>query len=139
MNRSRFLLLAGSYGVILAVTMLFFTESSLLNYGVPKVDVDHIAIMQFLGLSNGALALMLLLNRNQPSSYPLRTLLLAQAIDILAGIGVSVYHILVLHVPFSPFFVADSLFRLAMGLGALYYYNQATREAGALMGISSQR
>ena len=129
MNRSRFLLLAGSYGFILAVTMLFFTESSLLNYGVPKVDVDHIAIMQFLGLSNAALGLMTLLNRDQPNSYTFRTLLLMQGGSILAGIVVSVYHVLVLHVPFSTFFVADSLFRLALGLGFLYYYNQATREA----------
>lgn len=132
MNRSYFLLFAGIYAVFLAATMLFLTESSLLNYGVPRVDVDHIAIMQFLGIANGALGLMTLLNRNQPNSYPFRTLLLAQAGSILAGIVAGVYHVLVLHVPFSTFFVADSLFRLALGLGFAYYYTQATREAATL-------
>ncbi|WP_375443386.1 hypothetical protein [uncultured Fibrella sp.] len=132
MKRSHFLLFAGTYGLLLAITMLFLTESSLTNYGVPKVDVDHIAIMQFLGASTGALALMTLLNRNQPNSYPLRTLLLAQAGTILAGVMLGVYHVVVLHVPFSTFFVADSLFRLALGLGFVYFYRQATKEATAV-------
>ncbi|MEZ0608535.1 hypothetical protein ACAW74_08470 [Fibrella sp. WM1] len=129
MKRSHFLLIAGAYGVLLALTMLFLTESSLTNYGVPKVDVDHIAIMQFLGANVGALSLMTLLNRNQPNSYPLRTLLLAQASEILTGVVLGIYHVLVLHVPFSTFFVVDTLFRLVLGLGFVYYYTQATREA----------
>lgn len=131
MKRSLFLLFAGAYGVLLAVTMLFLTESSLTNYGVPKVDVDHIAIMQFLGVSTGAIALMTLLNRNQPNSYPFCTLLLAQAITIVGGVVVGIYHVLVLHVPFSTFFVADTLFRLVLGSGFVYFYIQATREVAA--------
>ena len=53
------------------------------------------------------------------------------ALNPLVGVVAGVYHVLVLHVPFSTFFVADSLFRLALGLAFLYYYNQATREATA--------
>nr|ARK10327.1 hypothetical protein A6C57_08285 [Fibrella sp. ES10-3-2-2] len=102
-----------------------------MNYGVPKVDVDHIALMQFLGANVGALSLMSLLNRHQPNSFPLRTLLLAQACEVLAGVVLGMYHVLVLHVPFSTFFVVDTLFRLVLGLGFLYYYQQAAREAVA--------
>jgi len=131
MTRSHFLLFAGAYGVLLAVTMLFLTESTLTNYGVLKVDVDHIALMQFLGANVGALSLMTLLNRNQPNSYPLRTLLVAQASQVLAGVVLGIYHVLLLHVPFSTFFVLDTLFRLALGIGFLYYYQQATREAAS--------
>ncbi|RYF76901.1 MAG: hypothetical protein EOO39_05045 [Cytophagaceae bacterium] len=129
MKRTHFLLFAGTYGALLAVTMLFLTRSSLTNYGVPKVDVDHIAIMQFLGASTAALSLMSLLNRDQPNSYPLRTLLLVQASQILAGVVLGIYHVLVLHVPFSTFFVADTLFRLVLGIGYAYFYSQATQEA----------
>ncbi|ARK10327.2 hypothetical protein [Fibrivirga algicola] len=131
MKRAHFLLFAGIYGALLAMTMLFLTESSLMNYGVPKVDVDHIALMQFLGANVGALSLMSLLNRHQPNSFPLRTLLLAQACEVLAGVVLGMYHVLVLHVPFSTFFVVDTLFRLVLGLGFLYYYQQAAREAVA--------
>ena len=129
MSRSLFLLLAGVYALLLAMTMLFFTESSLLNYGVPKVDLDHIAIMQYLGIANGMVGLLILLNRNQPNSYSLRTILLVGALNPLVGVVVGVYHVLVLHVPFSSFFVADSLFRLALGLAFLYYYNRETKLA----------
>ena len=131
MKRSLFLLLAGIYGLLLGASMLFFTESTLLNYGVPKVDVDHVAIAQFLSVANCCLGLLFLLNRNQPTSYPFRTILLIGGLNPLMGIVVGLYHVLVLHVPFSTFFVADSLFRLALGLAFLYYYNQATREATA--------
>lgn len=135
MKRSLFLLLAGAYGVLLAASMLFFTESTLLNYGVPKVDVDHVSIAQFLGLSNGALGLLFLLNRDQPTSYPFRTILMVGALNPLGSVAVGLYHVLVLHVPFSTFFVADSLFRLALGLAFLYFHNQATREATGIEAV----
>ena len=135
MTRSLFLLLAGIYALLLALAMLFFTESSLLNYGVPKVDLDHIAIMQYLGIANGVVGLLILLNRNAPNSYSLRTILLVGALNPLVGVVVGVYHVLVLHVPFSTFFVADSLFRLALGLAFLYFYSRETKlaQVGAVM------
>ena len=129
MTRSLFLLLAGIYALLLALAMLFFTESSLLNYGVPKVDLDHIAIMQYLGIANGVVGMLILLNRNAPNSYSLRTILLVGALNPLVGVVVGVYHVLVLHVPFSTFFVADSLFRLALGLAFLYFYSRETKLA----------
>lgn len=131
MSRSLFLLLAGIYGFFLAIPMLFFTESSLLNYGVPKVDLDHIAIMQYLGISNAMIGLLFLLNRNQPNSYSLCTVLLLGALNPLVGVVAGVYHVMVLNVPFSTFFVADTLFRLALGLAFLYYYNRESKAAGA--------
>ena len=135
MTRSLFLLLAGIYALLLALAMLFFTESSLLNYGVPKVDLDHIAIMQYLGIANGVVGMLILLNRNAPNSYSLRTILLVGALNPLVGVVVGVYHVLVLHVPFSTFFVADSLFRLALGLAFLYFYSRETKlaQVGAVM------
>ncbi|MBC7572071.1 MAG: hypothetical protein H7319_20440 [Spirosoma sp.] len=131
MSRSLFLLLSGAYGILLFLAMVFATTPTLQNYGVPDVDLNHISIMQFLGVSTGALALLLVLNRNAPNTYTLRTLLLAQALYILAGVLLGVYHVYVLNVPNSTFFVVDSLFRLALGLGFLYFYNRETRQVGA--------
>lgn len=125
------MLLSGIYGLLLFVAMVFATTPTLLNYGTRTVDLSHISIMQFLGISTGALALMLVLNRNAPNTYTLRTLLLAQALYILAGVLLGIYHVYALNVPSSTFFVVDSLFRLALGLGFLYLYNQAMRETSA--------
>lgn len=131
MTRSLFLLLAGIYSAVLAVVMVFFTEASLNNYGVVTVDVTHISVMQFLGVATGAFGLLPLLNRNAPNSFSLRTILLAQGYVLLAGVLLGIYHVYVLHVPFSAFFVGDTLFRLALGLGFMYFYSLESRQAGS--------
>ena len=129
MTRSLFLLISGAYGMLLFLAMVFATTPTLQNYGASNVDLNHISVMQFLGVSTGALALLLVLNRNAPNTYTLRTLLLAQALYILAGVVLGVYHVYVLNVPNSAFFIGDSLFRLVLGLGFLYYYNRESRQA----------
>ena len=131
MSRSLFLLLTGIYGLVLTLAMVFAPEAALQNYGAPSVDLNHISVMQFLGLSTGAIALMTILNRNAPNSYTFRTLLLAQAFLLLSGVALGIYHAIVLHVPMSSFFIGDSLFRLALGLGFVYFYTRETRQAGA--------
>ncbi len=131
MTRSLFLLVAGIYSSLLAVVMVFFTEASLKNYGVPTVDVTHISVMQFLGVATGAFGLLPLLNRNAPDSFSLRTILLVQSYVSLAGVVLGIYHVYVLHVPFSTFFVGDTLFRLALGLAFMYFYNRETKLAQA--------
>ena len=129
MSRSLFLLLAGIYGLFLAVSMVFTPESAIRSYGAPETNLDHIALMQFLGLSTGATALMNLLNRNAPNSYTLRTLLLAQALLLVGGVVLGVYHAVVVHVPMNSLFIGDSVFRLVLGLGFLYFYNREMQEA----------
>ena len=135
MNRSVFLLIAGVYSALLAVSMVFIPEASLRNYGVPSVDLSYISVMQFLGLSNAGFAIMALLNRNASSSFSLRTILLAEAVNILAGVVLGVYHVYGLNVPHSSFFMGDSLLRLAFGLGFMYFYNRETKlaQAGAVL------
>ena len=131
MTRSLFLLLSGIYSSLLAVVMVFATKAALNNYGVPTVDVTHISVMQFLGVATGAFGLLSLLNRRAPNSFSLRTILLAQGYVSLAGVMLGIYHVYVLHVPFSAFFVGDTLFRLALGLGFVYFYKRESRQAQA--------
>jgi hypothetical protein len=123
------MLLTGIYGLLLALAMVFAPEAAIRNYGAPEVNLNHIAVMQFLGLSTGAIALMTLLNRNASSSDPLRTLLLAQALLLVSGVVLGIYHAIVVHVPMNTFFIGDSLFRLALGLGFVYFYYRETKQA----------
>lgn len=131
MSRSLFLLLTGIYGLLLAVAMVFAPEAAIRNYGALEINLNHIAAMQFLGLSTGVIALMTLLNRNAPNSYTLRTLLLAQALLLVSGVALGIYHAVVIHVPMNSFFIGDSLFRLVLGLGFVYAYNRETKLAQA--------
>ncbi len=129
MSRSLFLLLAGIYGLLLTLPMVFTPESAIRNYSSPEVNPNQIALMQFLGLSTGAMALMNLLNRNAPNSYTLRTLLLAQALLLVSGVVLGIYHAAVVHVPMNSIFIGDSIFRLVLGLGFAFYYNREVQEA----------
>ena len=135
MSRSLFLLITGIYTALLSLSMVFATEMALISYGTPQVDLSHISIMQFLGVSNIGLGLLALLNRHTPNSVALRNTLLALAVTMLAGIVLGIYHVYLLDVPFSTFFVVDSLFRLALGLGYLYFYNRETKlaQVGAVL------
>lgn len=129
MSRSLFLLMTGIYGLLLTLAMVFAPEAAIRNYGAPEVSLNQIALMQFLGLSTGAIALMTILNRKAPNSYTLRTLLLAQALLLIGGIVLGIYHATVVHVPMNSFFIGDSLFRLALGFGFVYFYNRESQQA----------
>ena len=114
---------------VLTIEMVFTPELAIRNYGAPEINLYHVAFMQLLGVSAGALALMNFLNRNAPNSYPLRTLLLAQALVLVGGVVLGIYHALVVDVPTNSIFIADSIFRLVLGLGFLYYYNREAQQA----------
>lgn len=129
MSRSLFLLIVGIYNALLAVSMLFMAGESLKNYGVPTVDLAHISVMQYLGVENGGLALLAFLNRKAPNSVGLRNALLMLAMTGLAGIVKGLYDIFILHPPMSAFFIGDTVFRLALSAGLLYFYNRETRLA----------
>lgn len=129
MSRSLFLLIAGIYSALLGLMMLFMAEPSLKNYGLPTVDLAHISIMQYMGLANLGFGVLSLLNRNVPNSAALRNGLLALCIVVLGGVLKGIYDIVILHPPMSGFFIGDTVLRLALGLGCLYFYNRETKLA----------
>jgi hypothetical protein len=129
MSRSLFLLLIGLYSSLLGLAMVFVPEPLLNSYGVPTVDRHHVEIMQFLGIDTAIFGLMMLLNRTAPNSQALRTFLLGLALAFLVGVVLGLYHVYVLLNGASSFFVVDTLVRLAIGLGFLYFYNRETKLA----------
>lgn len=131
MSRSLFLLILGIYDALLALSMIFMAEPSLKNYGAPTVDLTHIAVMQYLGTSTAALALLCFLSRNAPNSVGLRNSLLVIGVTGLAGVLKGLYDIFVLHPPISPFFIGDTVLRLALALGVFYFYNRESKLAQA--------
>lgn len=135
MTRSLFLLISGIYSALLSLTMLFFAKSALESYGAPTNDLSHISTMQFLGVANIGFAVLALLNRNAPNSVALRNSLLATAIVVFGGVLKGMYDVFVLHPPMNGFFIGDTVFRLLLGLGLVYFYNRETKlaQVGAVM------
>lgn len=121
MSRSTFILLASLYGLLLSVGMLFAPEALLQTYGNPVKDTLHIVLFQFLGMSNLAVGIIGLLVRNAEPSLGLRAYLTGSAVNIIGGVALGVYHVTMLGIPNSTFFTVDSLWRLALGLGMMYY------------------
>lgn len=131
MTRSLFLLIVGIYDALLALTMIFMAEPSLINYGAVSVDLTHIAVMQYLGTSTAALAVLCFLSRNAPNSVGLRNSLLVIGLTGSLGIIKGMYDIFVLHPPMSAFFIGDTALRLALALGVFYFYNKESKAAQA--------
>lgn len=121
MSRPTFILLLSLYGLLLSLGMIFASEALLRGYGTPTTDLLHVALFQFLGISNLGVSVIGLLIRNAESSLGLRAFLTGQAVTILGGVAAGVYHVTVLGLPNSTFFTVDSLWRLALGLGTVYY------------------
>lgn len=131
MSRSLFLLLAGIYSIVLALSMIFAPTAALESYGTGNIDLNHISLMQFLGVANLGFAALALLNRNAPNSVALRNSLLATALVVFGGVVLGLYNAYAMNVPYSTFFIGDTLFRLALGLAILYFYNRESKAAGA--------
>ena len=131
MSRSLFLLIVGGYNALLGLSMIFLAGPSLNSYGVPTVDLAHISVMQYLGVSTGGIGLLAFLNRNAPNSVSLRNVLLMLAVTGFAGIAKGLYDVFVLHPPMSAFFIGDTIFRLALSVGFVYFYNQEAKLAQA--------
>ncbi|MBC7891380.1 MAG: hypothetical protein H7Y12_04130 [Sphingobacteriaceae bacterium] len=121
MSRSTFILVVSLYGLLLSLGMLFAPEPLLQGYGNPVKDTLHVVLFQFLGMSNLGVAIIGLLIRNAEPSLGLRAFLTGQAVTLVGGVALGVYHVTMMGVPNSTFFTVDSLWRLALGLGMVYY------------------
>lgn len=125
MSRSIFLLLMAIYSFILAFTMIFLPETTLHNYGLAQADVHHKHLFQYMGISNLGLSVMAFLFRNVPPSDGLRIFLLGGAVIALSAVVLGVVQVVAEPTPPSTFFLADTAFRLTLGLVTLYYWSRA--------------
>lgn len=125
MSRSMFILLTAIYSFILAFSMIFLPETTLHNYGLAQVDVNHKHLFQYMGISNFGLGVMGFLFRNVPPSEGLRIFLLGSATLVLSAAVLGVVQVFTDPTEASTFFLVDTAFRLALGLITLYYWSKA--------------
>ncbi len=128
MKTSNYLLFLAIYGGITGVLMLFTATDTLKMYGVVPADQFHVAIFQYLGISNFCLALITYLFRNDTQIKNIQNLLLVSALVNIASTLKGCYDIFIQHVPANNFFWADAIFRLLVGLITLYVYFKISRK-----------
>ena len=121
MKTSNFLTFLAVYGFITGAMMLFNAAGSLQNYGVQPIDQYHLIILQYLGISNISLALVIFLFRNSSDPFAFRNIVMATAFTTISSFLKACYDIFLLHVPSNTFFWVDMSFRLLVGIVALYF------------------
>ena len=120
MKTSNFLTVLAIYGFITGGMMLFNATGSLQNYGVQPIDQYHLVILQYLGITNIGLALLIFLSRNLSQSTVARNILITTAFTSISSFLKACYDIFLLNVPSNTFFWFDMSFRLLVGFACLY-------------------
>ena len=121
MTRSTFITLVSVYSILLVLGMLIAPQAMLQVYGIPALDKFHIALFQLMGVPILGISVIGLLVRNAQSGQGLRAYLTGNAVNLIGFSLLNVYQEIVQEMPISTFFVADTAFRVALGLGMVYY------------------
>lgn len=119
MKTSNFLLFLAIYGGITGALMLFDGKGSLESYGVTP-DQYHIATIQYLGISNLALAILIFFIRKEISQKVMKTILMLSAIEMIGSSLKGFYDVEILLIPGNTFFWADAIFRALVGCISLF-------------------
>lgn len=128
MKTSNYLLFLAIYGGITGILMLFTSANTLKMYGVPA-DQYHIAIIQYLGISNFCLALITYLFRNDTQIKNIQNILLVSALVHIASTLKGCYDFFFLNIPVNnSFFWTDAIFRLVVGLVTVYIYFKISKK-----------
>ncbi|MFN8357948.1 MAG: hypothetical protein U0Y10_26035 [Spirosomataceae bacterium] len=73
MKTSTALLIFSIYVIIVGAMLLFHSAGSLHDYGVANVDVYHVAILQYLGITDIGFGILCVLIRNSPDTNAIKS------------------------------------------------------------------
>jgi hypothetical protein len=120
MKTTTALLIFGIYGILTGLLLLFRAAGSLQDYGTPNADAYHIAIVQFLGITDIGLGLLGVMLRKSDANT-IKSYWTAGAFVTLGSVLKSVYDIAVVGLVASDFFYIDMTIRGLVGLVCVYY------------------
>jgi hypothetical protein len=122
MKTSYFLIFLAIYGFITGGMLLFNPSGSLENLGITSSDKYHFLILQYLGIADIGLSIILLLFRNSNDSQSIRNLLIGSAFILIGNVLKGLYDVfLVLHIPANTYFWVDYSFTLLVGFACIYF------------------
>ena len=127
MKTSNYILFLAIYGGITGAMMLLDGKGSLETYGV-SADPYHVVIMEYLGISNLAMAALIFFVRNEVSLKVLRIILIISAIEMLRSSLKGFYDVQISGVPGNTFFWVDAIIRFLVGLISIFITLRISKE-----------
>ena len=127
MKTSNYILFLAIYGGITGAMMLLDGKGSLETYGV-SADPYHVVIMEYLGISNLAMAALIFFVRNEVSLKVLRIILIISAIEMLGSSLKGFYDVQISGVPGNTFFWVDAIIRFLVGLISIFITLRISKE-----------
>lgn len=122
MKTSYFLIFLAIYGFISGGMLLFNPSGSLENLGITNSDKYHFLILQYLGIADIGLSIILLLFRNSNDSQSIRNLLIGSAFILISNVLIGLYDVfLVLQIPANTYFWVNYSFTLLVGFACIYF------------------
>jgi hypothetical protein len=121
MKTSYFLIFLAIYGFITGGMLLFNPSGSLENFGITSSDKYHIVILQYLGVADIGLSIILLLSRNSSDSHSIRNILLGMAFVLIGNVLKGLYDVFFVHIPANTYFWVDYSFTLLVGFACIYF------------------
>jgi hypothetical protein len=121
MKTSYFLIFLAIYGFITGGMLLFNPSASLENFGITSSDKYHIIILQYLGIADIGLSIILLLSRNSIDKLSLRNLLIGSAFILISNVLKGLYDVFLVHIPANTYFWVDYSFTLLVGFTCIYF------------------
>jgi hypothetical protein len=121
MKTSYFLIFLALYGFITGGMLLFNPSGSLENFGLTTSDRYHISIIQYLGIVDIGLSIILLLFRNSSDSLSIRNILIGSAFILISNVLKGLYDVFLVHIPANTYFWVDYSFTLLVGFACVYF------------------
>jgi hypothetical protein len=121
MKTSYFLIFLALYGFITGGMLLFNPAGSLENFGMTTSDRYHIVIIQYLGVVDIGLSIILMLFRNSSDNYSIRNILIGSAFILISNVLKGLYDVYVVHIPANTYFWVDYSFTLLVGFACIYF------------------
>jgi hypothetical protein len=121
MKTSYFLIFLAIYGFITGGMLLFSPSGSLENFGITSSDKYHIVILQYLGIADIGLSIILLLSRNSIDKLSIRNILIGSAFILIGNVLKGLYDVYLVHIPANTYFWVDYSFTLLVGFACIYF------------------
>jgi hypothetical protein len=121
MKTSYFLIFLAIYGFITGGMLLFNPSGSLENFGMTTSDKYHIVIIQYLGIVDIGLSIILLLFRNSSDNLSIRNILIGSAFILISNVLKGLYDVFLVHIPANTYFWVDYSFTLLVGFACIYF------------------
>ena len=124
MKTNTFIYSASAYGLLLGLPAIFLPDYSLKYFGATVGDPLEQSFVNYLGMYQIGIAYLGFQVAKSTDTTARRALLLSLAFFTLVAVVLQMYNLFVRGIPMNSTFYFDNALWLALGVGALYFWNK---------------